>query len=539
MNLNEYIWNLYKESKGGQQTIADYSMDLDGFRQKLGLDEYVLQISDERKTEMGTDTVSFSLVQTVYDYYSQFTVENVDEAVQKYDEMVANGIPIVVPEHPEIGLRFGEHEWDWYSNIDLVAWGLHFACPEFFLPYLFTPWYGDGITFYVLEEICARFNVPLLPLPSKRDKLGKALYYGRLVRTFYEFRQLHNLGPAEMCAFLYNFGLSVIEQEQPEELPEPSKVWLLKGGKGDFDFLDQATKSTVAYRWGGNLEIRRGDILLMYVLSPRSYIHSIWRAVSDGFTDPFSHYHYTVAISSMVKTKPVTFQEMKNDPILGQKGLIRANLQGSSGDPFSVEEYDIILGMMEKKGQDISLLPRLESLSYPDSTGINNERDVEKFLVEPFLEKLGYTEDDWIRQMSIKMGRGERNYPDYAFDATTKWGEESARMVLEAKYRISTRRELKEAFYQAKSYALRLQAKLIILCAIDGVWIFEYKRNDFDREDFVHKRWNELSHPDTLHEISLIIGEKKEVQMRKLLYKGERRPTNAHGQDTYWNLTEE
>ena len=172
---------------------------------------------------------------------------------------------------------------------------------------------------------------------------------------------------------------------------------------------------------------------------------------------------------------------------------------------------------MKKKGQDLSLLPRLEPLSYPDSAEISNERDVEKLLIEPFLEKLGYTEDDWIRQMSIKMGRGERNYPDYAFDATTKRGEESARMVFEAKYRISTRRELRDAFYQAKSYALRLLAKLVVLCAIDGVWIFEYKRNDFHLEDFVYRKWNELSHPDILHETSLIIGAKKgvRIQMRK------------------------
>jgi len=509
MILNTYIWNLYKESESGRQTIADYSMDLAAFRQTFGLDKYTMPIPDDHKAEVGADTVTVSLVQTVRDVYSQYTVGSIDEAIQKYNEMVTNGIPVVVPEHPEVGLRFGEHEWDWYGDVDLVSWGLYFARPEFFLPYLFLP-RCEGMTFHVLEEICASFDVPLPPLPSKRDKPGKALYYGRLMRTFYEFRQLHRLSPAEMCAFLYDFGLNVIEQEEPDELPPPSKVWLIKGGQGGsgFDLVEQATASNVTYQWGGNLEMRRGDILLMYLLSPRSCIHSIWRAVSDGFADPFFHYHYAVGIGSMVKTKPVTFREMKNDPVLGQKGLIRANLQGASGDPFSVEEYDAILGIMERKGQDTSLLPRLEPLSYPDLAKISNERDVEKFLVEPLLERLGYTQDDWIRQMSIKMGRGERNYPDYAFGATTKWGEESARMVLEAKYRISTRRELREAFYQAKSYALRLQAERIVLCAIDGVWIFEYQAHDFDREDFVHRRWSELSHPDTLHEISRIIGHK-------------------------------
>jgi len=292
---------------------------------------------------------------------------------------------------------------------------------------------------------------------------------------------------------------------------------LLKGGvdNGDFEFLEEATESTVAPCWGGNLEIRTGDILLMYVRSPQSCIHSIWRAIADGFADPFFHYHYAVSIGSMIKTKPVTFRELKNDPILSQKGLIRANLQGPSGSAFSVKEYNAVLSIMERKGQDISLLPTLEPLSYPDSTDINIERDVEIFLVEPLLEKLGYTKDDWIRQMSIKMGRGERNYPDYAFGANPKRGEESAKMVLEAKYRLSTHKELKEAFYQAKSYALRLQARLLVLCAREGVWIFKYKRNNFDLDDFVHRNWSELSHPDTLHETRLIIGKKKVLKSKR------------------------
>jgi hypothetical protein len=377
MSLNKYIWSLFRESDSAQQTIDDYSGTLDSYRQEFGLDEYTVPIPDEHKAESGTDTVSFSIIQTVHGYYSQYAVNNIDEAVQKYDEMVTNGIPISVPGNPEIdSMCFGEkgYELEWYGHIEQVTLGLYFACPEFFTPHFFT-------RFYVLEEICARFNIPLPSLPLKKDKLGKALYFGQLVRSFYEFRRLHNLSPAEMCAFLYDFGINVIEQDEPEELPKPSKVWLLKGGggNGDFAHLEQATESTVFNCWGGNLEIRKGDILLMYVRSPQSCIHSIWRAIADGFADPFFHFHYAVSIGSMVKTKPVTFREMKNDPILSQKGLIRANLQGPSGSTFSVEEYNAVLSIMERKGQDISLLPKLEPLSYPDSTDINIEKDVEKF----------------------------------------------------------------------------------------------------------------------------------------------------------------
>ena len=507
MIFNSYIWELYKESRAGQETIAEYAQDFDTFKGKFGSDTYEILVPAE-SVHSQSNTVTISIAQIVYDAYSQHAVGSIDEAIERYIEMVTNGIPIKASGNLATDLRFGAPgaEWEWYDNIDLVTWGLYFACPEFFLPYLFTPLYED-MTFQVLEEICARFNIALPALPSKKDKPSKALYYGKLARTFYEFRQRHNLSPAEMCAFLYDFGLNVIGQDaNNEELPQPSKVWLIKGGRGDFEFVDQATAATAAYRWGGNLEIRTGDILLMYMLSPHSYIHSIWRALSDGFADPFFHYHDAVAVGRMVKTPPVTFQELKTDPVLKQKGLIKANLQGASGDPFSVEEYQAILNIMAKKGQDISSLPKLKSLSFPDAARVDCERDVETFLVEPFLARLGYTPTDWIRQMPIKMGRGERNYPDYAFDATVKRGEESASMVLEAKYRISTRKELLDAFYQAKSYALRLQARHIVLCALDGVWIFDYKSNNFYPDDFLHKTWNELGHPDTLHQISTRIG---------------------------------
>lgn len=509
MVLNPYIWNLYKESEAGQQVIEDWSMTWDNFQQEE-LDKCTLPIPEQYQADVaGAKTVTISLIQAVYDAFSHYAIESLEEAIHYYHDAVTNGIPVTSPDYPEATLYFGKYEPDWYDNIGLVAWGLYLAHPEFFVPYLFRPLYGEGMTFQILEEISTQFDISLPALPAKRDKLGKALYYGRLLRAFYDFRQRHRLNPAEMCAFLYDFSLNVIEHEESEELPSPSKVWLLKGGRGDFEIVEQSTSSTVFYRWGGNLEIRRGDILLMYLLSPRSAIHSIWRALSDGFVDPFFHYHDAVAVGAMVKTKPVTFQEIKQDPTLSQKGLIRANLQGASGDPFSVEEYNAILRIMANKGQDITILPKLEPLYYPDAERINNERDVERFLVEPLLAKLGYTEDDWIRQMPVKMGRGERFYPDYAFGAVTKRGEESAEMVLEAKYRISTRKELREAFYQAKSYALRLRAQRIVLCAIDGVWMFEYQDDDFGLEGFVHKSWNESRHPDVLHEVSLIIGRGK------------------------------
>jgi len=326
----------------------------------------------------------------------------------------------------------------------------------------------------------------------------------QLNKAFHEFRESYGLSTVEMCAFLYDFAPRFLV-ESNDALPEPSKVWLITGGtgqNGDFEWLEENVedKNATDY-WQGNLNTRRGDILLMYCVTPHSYIHSIWRAATDGFVDPFFHYHNTVWIEQPTKTVPVTFKEMKADPLLSQKGAIKAHLQGPSGKPFTLEEYDAVLAIMQRKGQDISQLPRPQAISFLPSAELSNERDVEVALVEPLLARLGYTEKDWLRQMPLRMGRGERIYPDYVFGAQTTRGEERADMVFEAKFTIGSERALREAYLQAVSYAYRLRARVVMLAAREGFWLFEQKRGSFSLEHFSLYDWDVLQHPDALFEL--------------------------------------
>ena len=108
--------------------------------------------------------------------------------------------------------------------------------------------------------------------------------------------------------------------------------------------------------------------------------------------------------------------------------------------------------------------------------------------------------------LPVKMGRGERNYPDYAIGAVPQRGEESAQMVLEAKFQLTSQRDFVDAFLQAKSYALRLQAKVVVLAAREGLWVFLPKTDTFDLKSYVSRTWAELTHPDAFHAISLLIG---------------------------------
>ncbi|PJJ96090.1 hypothetical protein CO611_09240 [Lysobacteraceae bacterium NML03-0222] len=90
------------------------------------------------------------------------------------------------------------------------------------------------------------------------------------------------------------------------------------------------------------------------------------------------------------------------------------------------------------------------------------------------------------------MGRGERVYPDYALLAQTKRDEESARFIWEAKYRIANEASLREAFFQAKSYALRLASAGFALVAVEGVWV-SLAREQFAFDKLLHFSWATLA----------------------------------------------
>lgn len=114
------------------------------------------------------------------------------------------------------------------------------------------------------------------------------MYYYETRGVLNEFQKEYALTDGELCACLYDYGARVLlDAKEPveSELPEPINVWLTgASGKGDFEFLDslgeyETTKTSI---WACNERTRRGDIVIVYCTSPRSYLHSIWRAVIKG-----------------------------------------------------------------------------------------------------------------------------------------------------------------------------------------------------------------------------------------------------------------
>jgi hypothetical protein len=219
-------------------------------------------------------------------------------------------------------------------------------------------------------------------------------------------------------------------------------------------------------------------------------------------------------IGRCVKVPPVCFKEFLDNPVLASNKSVRAHFQGAGGRPFPLEDYLVVLEILKRKGCETSSLPIPPPHAFAFGERLQNERDVEIQLVEPLLTHMGYSADDWLRQMPLRMGRGERNYPDYAVEPNPTRGEESAGFLIETKYEISTKQQLEDAFIQGKSYALRLQARAFMLAAKEGIWLYR-QANGFSAERGLHWTWQDIEHPDRFHELAVELGKGRLTPRRR------------------------
>ncbi len=502
MRFNKFLWDNYCQTERGRAALQRHANPsnetFDNDLQKIEI-----LIKDECLDQYAEPVIYGDVAEMVRSAAEKLQVSSSDQAEEAYIELYKNCVPLRAQnksgEIDDIFL-FGDEDDDWYDFVAAISLGLHQAHPEYFLPY------GFCNRFHQLTEVHQEFGIPLAPVPTKGDKAGRAFYYLDINAAWQEFRRLHGLSAAEMGAFLYDFAKEFVTPTDASDLPLPTKAWMVTGGSWDIATVEQATGETTQH-WGANAGVRRGDILVMYLVKPKSCIHSIWRAASDGFVDPFFHYHSIAWIAAPIKTAAVPLAALKSHPLLSQKGAVRANFQGpSSKAPLSFEEYQAILDMMVANGQDRTTLPVIQAPPVQLDIDLENERDVETHLIEPLLTQLGYRDKDRIRQMPIRMGRGERNYPDYAIGAIIGRGNESARMIIESKYQLSSRRDFEEGFLQAKSYAVRLQCHVMVLAAREGVWIFDKHGDNFQIDHHDYCSWGELNHPDALHKVIAMIG---------------------------------
>jgi hypothetical protein len=486
MKFTNYIWKLYIKSDKGKNELLMFD--------KNNVDELSSKFDFELKEQYENENGKIDFFYPYKEMLKELEKDKISsflEAQKLYEKLVIE--PIKKKSEKKYNLFF--------EYLGAFSTALYHRFPEYFLPYYFT---RDNYSDFL--RMCDNFGIILPSNPNKNSQEKRAWFYFEICEILHKFRNEHNITTEDFPAFLYCFGIDCLNQIEEKELPKPSRIYFLGAGAGvakeqgnwDFQYLDNVnieSKST----WGaGGLKIKKGDLILMYCLSPRKYLHSIWRALEDSFIDPFSYYYYGVKVGFPLKIKHIEFQELRTNSILKNNSTVKANMQGLNGRALTVKEYLELLSIIEKKGQSTNDLPKLPVYERKIEH-VENERDVEKQLIEPLLKDLGFKESDWIRQLPIKMGRHIKYYPDYALLANST--KEKAKIVLEAKYSINSNKQLDDAFFQARSYGLRLQSEKIVLADMDFVWLYEKINGDFEQKPKLKFHWNDLTNSDNLYQL--------------------------------------
>ncbi len=496
MKLNKFLWDNYKETAQGKQAIELFTIGKSIELLRKYADGTKIDIED---SSLFIDELVIFTHQPILPF-----VLDVENAEKLFNEIVNDGFCIKYEDGNEA--YYSPKEFDFLHLIPVLSTWLFYKYPDFFKPYFFTT------RFHLLTEIADVFGIDLPEIPLKRYEQQRIKYYWQLCLTFMKFQEDNQISSPEFCAFLYDFAPKYIEQNQVSdemELPKPTQVWLVGGNQkgGDFEFIDNYKTGQQSF-WQGNVDTKKGDIIIMYCLSPRSYIHSIWRATQNGIADPFFHYYSNIYIGEGIKIAPITLKVLKEDTYFSTHPLVRKNLQGVNGYALNNADYKQIQRLIIQNGGNIDHIPQLYSPTFAMNETLKVERDVELILIEPFLKELGYNQNDWERQLPVRMGRGERNFPDYAFLTNKEKNYEIASMLIEAKYWIKNNKELEDTFKQVYSYGLRLSSKILVIADKYAIWVHERQKEHFDRTKYIKKYWKEFEQPDEFSKIKQLIGKR-------------------------------
>lgn len=483
MRFNQYLWNLYKNSSEGESVITAFSGRKEWMEEERLFEKYNPKIKDSFNSEMICEILEDFWCYKVSEH-EETELQSLEEAGKLYEEIISTGLMI---ETEEV-LRIGDFD-QMLGYIPLLSMELNYMFGEYFFPYLYIN------ELFHLEKLADYFEIELPPIPKKADYKARCMYYWELCKVFYRFRTENGLSPDELSAFMYDYAPNLLIKEENAEMPKPSSAWFIGG------LIKGYGKEWTVGFWQSNKETKKGDILIHYETSPVSAITCLWIAQVDGVIDPFAHYYSNTYVSNKIDIPHISLKELKADEYFSNHPLIRKNFQGVNGWPVTGKDYAELMRMIEAKGFDTSVLPQIYAPSLPEGIVIKEEKDVEKKLLEPLLNEMGwYEHKDYIRQLPIHAGRGHRIFPDYALHYDNKPEDEKAKVLIEAKYHMKNNQEIELAFLQAFSYAKLLLSSVIVLCDKECILVYESKEG-FSRSRYKKYYWEDMRNPDLYNEL--------------------------------------
>lgn len=477
--LNQQLWTLYKQSEQGKKAIALFDL---GAQPKYS---DIQEIANFMETKHGDypssyDSDSFFMFET--NISNMDTPSKEDITREEFEKFITDFDIVDISVDEEGNGNFLEDRVMLpYNRYRDKNWLIPFLSMALYLnnPSMYKPIFHQR-RFPKIMRNCDVLGIELPPIPRTKDYKQYLMYYWDICQAWNDFQKENNLSDAEFCACLYDFAPMLITPTKPTELPNPTNVWLVGAAPGDFEYLDSLGKTTEDNPesiWQCNEKTKRGDLVVIYCRSPRSYIHSIWRADTDGIFNPFDYYQCRTTVCDGVKIPPITIKELRADPYLSQMPIVRKNLQGVNGVELTPKDYSEIKRYVKNRGDNVKMFPKLFESNTMDFGKIKIEKDVEEKILIPILQRLGYCETDYTRQLSQKAGRGLKAIPDFVFLPRGEKHFASAPLVIEAKFDMSPMAERINAFSQCLSYARMLRSKLMAICDKERLVIFSVDAN--------------------------------------------------------------
>jgi hypothetical protein len=176
---------------------------------------------------------------------------------------------------------------------------------------------------------------------------------------------------------------------------------------------------------------------------------------------------------------PITLKDLKSDCYLSKMTIVRQGMRGVNGKECSPKDYFELMRFEKESGGSVDKWATLYETANMDFGKIKVEKDVEEKILIPYLLKLGYSEQDWTRQLSLKAGRGLKAIPDFVFFAHGEKHMEAAPFVIEAKLDMSLMVERRNAFSQCQSSARLLRSRIMAICDKERIVVYSVSNEGF------------------------------------------------------------
>ena len=490
--LNKYVWSLYLKS-GGQETVDMFRRNMED---KLS-SEYSDEIVKMHKVFCPMEEVSNEIGYQIQDLIEKYNSANEAEIDEDNSSFVTS-----VEAFDETYEMFQEEIGNQAESFAQFAYTLPYYSTELsiFFPDSFVPYYFR-LNYNVLQKIADIFGIELPKIPAKKDYKERFYYYPNVCKALISFRDENSLSIHELYAFLYDFApkyIGGIDSYIIKKLPEPHSAYFIGAPKEDESFCKN---KDVVTSWQCSPDTRAGDMIVMYIRTPVSAINSIWRACSIGFIDPFFFYYRCVYLSSPVEINPFTLADIKKDRYFKDLPIVRKNMQGINGVELKPSVYNHLVKISKAK---------VNTLEYVETESVgeySREKDVEEKLIIPLIHKLGYSDDEYKRQMYVEIGNHNNTLiPDFVLLPDERRGSASGFAIIEAKRSIPNKKTLDKVMVQAKSYAKLLTAKYCVVAAQENIWITE-RRDNYESVIF-EATWEQLNDTDIFYDLNKMLGKR-------------------------------